>query len=94
MHTVRVWKVTEYDVTLDVPEGVNFDIHAEAQRLAARGHTTDVVGVPGVVDRGTFPVIRGITKIEAPEEVNMGPWHDCEEEDCDGLDHGQTHDGK
>lgn len=76
--TVRVWKVTEYDVTMDVPpkwvdssatppEGFGnfFDVHAEAIAMAERDHTTDFVGEPGVINRGTFPKVMGIREIRS-----------------------------
>lgn len=59
---MRVWKVTEYDVTLDANPGD--DIHAQAIAMAEQGHTTDSVDRVGVVDKGTSPIVRRITAIK------------------------------
>ena len=64
MITIRVWKVTEYDVTMEDATGTLPELLHQAQKLAAQGHTTDIIGVPGVIDRGTFPVIRSVTEIK------------------------------
>ncbi len=65
-YKVRVWKVTEYDVTLDVEQGD--DVLPLAISMAAKGHTTDYVNTLGVMDRGTFPVIREFTLLSEEME--------------------------
>lgn len=61
-YIVHVWKVTEYQVTLDVEsDGM---LVRDAVKMATGGHTTNEAGVTGVIDMGTFPVIREIKKVE------------------------------
>ena len=60
-YTVRVWKVTEYEVTLEPKPGQ--ELTSMAIALAELGHTTDTVGEIGVIDRGTFPVVKEIREL-------------------------------
>lgn len=61
--TVRVWKVTEYDVTMEVEDESYDPLVKRAAAMAEEGHSTDFVGQPGVINRGTFPNIRSIRRV-------------------------------
>lgn len=61
-YIVHVWKVTEYRVTLDAKsDGM---VLRDAVEMAARGHTTDSNHENGVIDLGTFPLIREVKKAD------------------------------
>ena len=70
--TVRVWKVTEYDVTMEVEDESYYPVTRQAMAMAEQGHTTDFEGVPGVINRGTFPSIRRIRRVRDEDSEGSG----------------------